>query len=118
MSYFFNLDMEIVSADTRQINMIFSTVAGAPVDISTWTFYYKAVNKVTSGTTITVANASMTQSNSGRGVTDKITIPLDNSVTAVAAGKYDHEVAVKISSEPVTIAKGILTVVARVTSTA
>lgn len=108
--------MEIVAGDTRDISLTFSTVEGDPVDISAWTFYYKAINKVASGTTITVADASMTKSNSGLGVTDKVTIPLDNSVTAVTAGKYDHEIAVKISAEPKTIARGILTVLARTTT--
>ena len=119
MSYFFNLDMEIVSGDTRPIVQTFSTEAGVPVDISAWTFYYKAVNKSDSTKTITVADAPMTKSNSGRGVTDTLTITLDNSITAVSVvpvGRYDHEIAVKISGEPTVIAQGILTIVPRVTT--
>jgi hypothetical protein len=114
-AYWFNFDMDIVSGDTRSIALTFADTVGVATDISGWTFYYKAVNRVTAATTITVANASIAKSDSGTGETDTATIPLDNTITAVAAGKYDQEIAVKIAGEPTTIAKGTLTVHARQT---
>jgi hypothetical protein len=115
MAYWFSLDMDLVKGDTRQIVLTFKTQAGAPVSIAAWTFYYKAVKVDDSTVTLTVANASMTQSNSGMGVTDTVTIPLDNSVSSIAAGRYSHEIAVKISGEPTTIAKGTLNIPERIT---
>jgi hypothetical protein len=47
-------------------------------------------------------------------VVDTVSIPLDNSVTVVAAGRYTQEIAVKISGEPTTIALGTLNVTERV----
>jgi len=115
MAYWFSLDMDLVKGDTRQIVLTFATEAGAPVTISTWTFYYKAVKVDDSTVTLTVADGSMTKSNSGMGVTDTVTIPLDNSVTAIAAGRYNHEIAVKISGEPTAIARGTLNIPERIT---
>jgi hypothetical protein len=108
------MDTDVVKGNTRSISLTFSTEAGVPVAISTWTFYYKAVKVDDATVTITVANAAMTKSDSGRGVTDTVSIPLDNSVTAVAAGRYNQEIAVAISAEPTTIAMGTLNVVERV----
>ena len=116
--YWFNLDMDIVTGDTRTITMTFD-VGGVPTPISAWTFYYKAVNRADATKTITVADGAMTKSDSGMGVTDTISIPIDNSVNTEASapvGKYDHEVAVKIAGEPTVIAKGTLTIVSRQTS--
>lgn len=112
--YWFRLDADIVKGNTRTISLTFATAAGAPVSITAWTFYYKAVKVDDATATITVANASMTKSDSGLGVTDTVSIPLDNSVTAVAAGRYNQEIAVAIASEPTTIAMGTLNVAERV----
>ena len=112
--YWFSLDMDVVKGNSRSISLTFATSAGAPVAISAWTFYYKAVKVDDATVTITVANASMTKTDSGLGVTDTVSIPLDNSVTAVAAGRYNQEIAVAIASEPTTIAMGTLNVVERV----
>lgn len=118
MAYWFVLDTDLVKGNTRSISLTFATAAGAPVSIAAWTFYYKAVKVDDSTVTITVSNASMTQSDSGSGVTDTITIPLDNSVTAVAAGRYNQEIAVAIAGEPTTIAMGTLNIVERVLTVA
>lgn len=113
MAYWFKFDMDIVKGNTRPVVMTFAAADGTPTDISGWTFYYKAVNVNDSSVTLTVADGAMTKSNSGMGVTDTVSIPLDNSVTAIAAGRYLQEVAVKISGEPTTIAMGTLNVVER-----
>lgn len=114
--YWAQLDTPLVSGDSTSIALTFATPAGVPTVISTWTFYYKAVKVDDSTVTITVADASMTKSDSGSGSTDTVSIPLDNSVTAVAAGRYRQEIAVKISGEPHTLFKGTLNVVARETT--
>jgi hypothetical protein len=114
MAYWFRMDMDLVKGNTRSISMTFSDAEGDPIVISAWTFYYKATNITDSTVTITVADGSMTKSNSGRGVVDTVSIPLDNSVTVVAAGRYTQEIAVKISGEPTTIALGTLNVTERV----
>lgn len=114
--YWGQLDTALVSGDSTAIALTFEDEDGDPTVISAWTFYYKAVKVDDSTVTITVADASMTKSDSGSGYTDTVSIPLDNSVTAVAAGRYYQEIAVKISSEPHTIFKGTLNVVARLTT--
>ncbi len=114
--YWGQVDKTLVSGDSDAIALKFATPAGAAVPIATWTFYYKAVKVDDSTVTITVANAAMTQSDSGSGTVDTVSIPLDNSVTAVAAGRYNHELAVKISGEPHTIFKGTLSIAARLTA--
>ena len=114
--YWAQLDTSLVSGDSTSIALTFTDEAGAAVPIPTWTFYYKAVKVDDSSVTITVADAAMTKSDSGTGYTDTVLIPLDNSVTAVAGGRYNQEIAVKISSEPHTIFKGTLNVVSRLTT--
>lgn len=114
--YWGQVDKALVSGDSDAIALVFATAAGVAVNISTWTFYYKAVKVDDSSVTITVADASMSKTDSGIGTTDTVSIPLDNSVTAVAAGRYNHELAVKISGEPHTIFKGTLNVVSRLTT--
>lgn len=114
--YWGTLDTPLVSGDTTSISLTFAEADGTPVVISTWTFYYKAVKVDDSSVTITVADAAMTKSDSGLGSTDTVTIPIDNSVSAVAAGRYNQEIAVKISSEPHTLFKGTLNVVSRLTT--
>lgn len=115
MGYWFSLDMDLVKGDTRSISLTFATQAGAAVPISTWTFYYKAVKVDDSSVTLTVDDADMTKSDSGSGETDTVTIPLDNSVSSIAAGRYNHEIAVKISDEPTVIARGTLNIPERIT---
>ena len=116
MAYWFTMDMDLVKGDTRTISMTFAEADGTPVVISAWTFYYKAIKVDDATVTLTVADAAMTKSDSGSGSTDTITIPLDNSATAnLTAGRYRHEVAVKIATEPTTVAKGTLNVVDRET---
>lgn len=114
--YWGALDTPLVSGDTTSISLTFAEEDGTPQVISTWTFYYKAVKVDDSTVTITVADGSMTKSDSGSGYTDTVTIPLDNSVSAVAAGRYNQEIAVKISGEPHTLFKGTLNVVSRLTT--
>lgn len=116
MAYWFTLDTDLAIGDTRAIALTFATAAGAPVAISAWTFYYKAVKVDDSTVSLTVADAAMTKSDSGMGVTDTVSIPLDNTSTAaLSAGRYRQEVAVKIATEPTVIAKGTLNVVTRET---
>jgi hypothetical protein len=116
MAYWFTLDADLAIGDTRPISLTFSTAPGVPVSIAAWTFYYKAVKVDDSAVSLTVADAAMTKTDSGLGVTDTVTIILDNSATAsLTAGRYRQEVAVKIATEPTVIAKGTLNVVARET---
>ena len=116
MAYWFTLDTDLAIGDTRPITLTFTTAAGAAVPISTWTFYYKAVKVDDSTVSLTVADGAMTKSDSGLGVTDTVTIILDNSATAsLTAGRYRQEVAVKIATEPTVIAKGTLNIASRET---
>jgi hypothetical protein len=116
MGYWFSLDSDLMTEDSVNITLTFSNASGgSPIDISAWTFYYKAEER--GGTdTITVADGSMTKSDSGTGTTDTVTIPLDNSISGVTAGRYDQEIAVVISSEPTVIARGTLTIPQRLTT--
>jgi len=117
-AYYFNLDEVIVKGDDRSITLTFSDTAGDPVDISAWTFYYAADERNGTGA-ITVADGSMTKSDSGRGVTDTVTIPRADTVTNVTVGFWDHDIAVKDASDEITtIAKGVLTIVDRETTVA
>lgn len=113
--YWFSCDVGLNKGDTRSIVLTFATEAGVPVVVSAWTCYYKAVKVDDSTVTLTVSDGSITKTDGGSGTVDTITIPLDNSVSAIAAGRYSHEFAVKIAAEPTTIFKGTLNIPDRIT---
>ena len=114
-AYYFTIDEVIVAKDDRSITLTFTDTSGNAVDISAWTFYYKAVKKDDSTVTIIVLNAAMTTSDSGTGTTDTVTIPRSDTVTNVAVGRYDHEITVVDGTTTTTIAKGTLTIQENIT---
>lgn len=109
--YWFKLDSQIVKGDTGfKITLTFSDAStGSAVDISSWSFAYEANERSGSGGNITIANGAMTQSDSGTGTTDTVTIPF--SSTSVNEGRYDQDIRATVDGEITTIARGTLTVV-------
>lgn len=107
--YWATLNTEVVRGNQENITLTF-TSGGDPVDISAWTFTYTASAGWTDST-IVVPNDSTTQSDSGSGTTDTVTIPLSEYQTGRApAGKYNHEIVAVIAGDTRTLFRGTLRV--------
>lgn len=108
-TYWGTLNTEVVQANQENIILTFSS-GGDPVDISTWTFTLKATAAWTDST-VTVPNDSTTQSDSGTGTTDTVTIPLSEYQTnRLPAGKYNQEIVAVINGDTRTLFRGTLRV--------
>lgn len=117
MGRYFDFNLEVVAGDDHTISMTWKTAAGAAVDVSGWSVYYKAESSDSAvSDTITVAPAAVTYSDSGTGTVDTFNIPLVNTATDITAGFYKQEVAVLRSTLIETVAKGTLTVTERLTA--
>ena len=83
---------------------------GVATNITTWDFYYRAVHPTT-GTTITVAPASMLKSAGDGGVINVLTIPFARTITDVADGLYPHNLIGMPSTDPITFMDGNVEIV-------
>ena len=111
--YWGTLNTEVVQANQENIVLTF-TSGGSAVDISSWTFKYKATATWTDST-CSVPNDSTSQSDSGSGTTDTVTIPLSEYQTGrLPAGKYTQEIVAVISGDTRTLFRGTLRVYEKV----
>ena len=107
--YWGTLNTEVVQGNQENIILTF-TSGGTAVDISAWTFEYKATAAWTDST-VTVPNDSTTQGDSGSGTQDRVTIPLSEYQTdRLPAGRYTQEINAVISGDTRTLFRGALTV--------
>jgi len=107
--YWAALNTEVVQGNQENITLTF-TSGGSAVDISAWTFSFKA-NASWTDSVITVPNDSTTQSDSGSGTTDTVTIPLSEYGTGrLPAGRYNQEIVAVISGDTRTLFRGTLRV--------
>lgn len=112
MGYFYKADITIVRGDDFTLTQIWD-VNGTAVDISSWVFAFEANEKSTRATSpgnIVIADAAMTKSDSGTGVTDKLTIPFTDTETAENEGRYAYDIKATIGTDEVTYARGTLTI--------
>ena len=113
-NYWPTIDASLKASDGDDIGLTFKDGSGNPLDISLWTDkVYKASGTHTTDV-IDVANAAMTNTSSGTGVTDTIVIPRSYIATDIDPGKYTHEFRAKVSGVPRTIFDGTLVVVATI----
>lgn len=107
--YWASLNTEVVQANQENIILTF-TSGGSAVDISTWSFSYKAAAAWTDSLVV-VPDDSTTQSDSGSGTTDTVTIPLSEYQTdRLPAGKYNQEIVAVINGDTRTLFRGTLRV--------
>jgi len=113
-NYWFNLDMSMVAYNDDNISLTIKDTAGDAVDVTGWAdMTYKASASWTTDT-IEVADAAMSQTSSGSGVTDTIVIPISASDSAIDKGVYDHEFSCAILSNDRTIFRGTIRIVERI----
>ena len=114
MGKYAKMDIELVRTDIDGRAFVFSDAStGNPIDISTWTFSFKANEIDQSGTpdTISIPDSAMTKSNSGLGTTDRLDIPFSISDTTVNEGRYRYDVQATTAAGPETIFRGTLTII-------
>ncbi len=110
--YWYCSDLKMVKGDDLIINQTWTTTAGAAVDISAWTFAFEA-NEVADGGAgnIVIADGSMTKSDSGSGVVDKLTIQITDTLSAATnEGRHDYDIKVTVDGNKTTFARGTLTI--------
>jgi hypothetical protein len=106
-NYWFQYDYELVAGDDEAFTLTFST-GGIAEDISGWTFTYYADADWNSTETISVADAAMTKSDSGTGVTDTLSIPITDTQSDITKGKYDHSLTALVPTDKRSIFRGTL----------
>jgi len=113
----FDFNLTITQGDDRPLEMIFADAAGAPVDISTWNFFYTVkenYSDLDAAAKISLDPVDFTKSDSGSGTVDKISATI--SVPAsLAAGSYYQDLQKVVGSTVTTIGRGQLIVEAEVT---
>lgn len=111
--YWYESDFSVVRGDDETVTQTWALANATPVDISSWVFAFEANEIDSTGTpgNIVVADGAMTKSNSGKGVTDTVSIPLSSSDTDVDEGRYAYDISATIGSDKTTVGRGTLTVV-------
>jgi len=111
--YWFDIDPSLVAYNDDNISLVIK-VAGVAVDITGWSnMTYKASAPWTTDT-IEVADAAMSQTSSGSGVTDTIVIPISKTDSAIDAGLYNHEFSCEIATNDRTIFRGTIRILERI----
>jgi len=112
-NYFFNIDMTMVAYNDENIGLTISDTTGTAVDVTGWSnMTYKASAPWTTDT-IEVADAAISQTSSGSGVTDTIVIPISAAKSAISKGLYNHEFSCEIASHDRTIFRGTIRILER-----
>ena len=108
--YWYTSDLKMVKGDDLTINQTWTTSAAVPIDISSWTFAFEAEEAADGGTgNIVIADGAMTKSDSGTGVTDKLSITITDTLSsAVPEGRYSYDIKVTIGSDITTYSRGTL----------
>jgi len=113
-NYWFDHDLSLVTYNDDNIGLVIQDSAGTAVDVTGWSnMTYKASADWTTDT-IEVADAAMTQTSSGSGVTDTIVIPISSADSAISKGLYNHEFSCTIASQDRTIFRGTIRMVDRI----
>lgn len=110
-AYWFESDFQVFKGDDLTITHVFKTLAGSPIDISTWTFTWEANEKSDAGSTqIQIPDGSMTKSSSGQGVTDTMVYTITTALTASAnVGRYGYQTKASIAGDVTTYNTGTMT---------
>lgn len=107
--YWATIDDQVVAADDHKLSLTFSS-GGVATDISGWTFQYLANSGGWTTDTISIADGTMTKTDSGSGTTDTINIIFSDTVTDVDPGKYRHSLVAQVPTDDRTIFRGTLRV--------
>ena len=112
--YWFELDHAVVAANDDTLSLTIKDILGNPVSVVGWSdMTYKASADWTTDTVL-VADAAMSQTSSGTGVTDTIVMPLSTAVTDKDTGMYNHEFSCTIATQTRTIFRGTLRILTEI----
>ena len=110
--YWGPLDHSLIIGNADDLTLTFSNKeTGAPEDISTWTEIEYQADSSESTDTISVLHADIVRSDSGSGTTDRMTIPRDETDTAIDPGRYIQRVNATVDGKRRTLLRGTLRMV-------
>ena len=111
-------ERDLYAVEDEQISFAFTftlSATGLPLDISGYVCQFAAGSDWTTDT-IAIADGAMAKSNSGRGVTDTLTIPLTTDDLDVAPGRYQYDIAAYTGTDEPVLLRGTFTLYPRQTA--